>query len=103
MTTDDDPEPESTPPRPESTTPESGTPQSTTPESATPASAGWMKFTGLGLELASYALGMAAIGYVVDRQFDYDKGYGVALGTLVGFAFGMYQFVRRVSQPPSRR
>ncbi|QDT13242.1 Putative F0F1-ATPase subunit (ATPase_gene1) [Planctomycetes bacterium K23_9] len=60
----------------------------------------WMKFAGLGMELASYSLGLAAIGYVIDLQRGHDKPYGAAAGTLVGFAFGMFRFIQRVSQTP---
>jgi F0F1-type ATP synthase assembly protein I len=59
----------------------------------------WMKFAGLGMELASYALGLAAIGYAIDFQQGHDKPYGAAAGTLIGFSFGMFRFIQRVSRP----
>jgi F0F1-type ATP synthase assembly protein I len=59
-----------------------------------------MKFAGLGMELASYALGLAAVGYAIDFQRGHDKPYGAAAGTLLGFSFGMFRFIQRVSQAP---
>ncbi|NND99037.1 MAG: AtpZ/AtpI family protein [Pirellulaceae bacterium] len=61
----------------------------------------WMKFAGLGIELSSITLGCAGIGYLVDHLYGNPKPFGAALGTLIGFTFGMYRFIRRVSpQPP---
>ncbi len=58
----------------------------------------WMKFAGLGMELAGSTLGLAAIGYLVDRYRGKDDGYGIAVGVLVGFAFGMYRLVGKAMQ-----
>jgi F0F1-type ATP synthase assembly protein I len=55
----------------------------------------WMKFAGLGMELAGSSLGLAAIGYFVDRYRDKDDGYGVAAGLLVGFSFGMFRVIQK--------
>jgi F0F1-type ATP synthase assembly protein I len=53
-----------------------------------------MKFAGLGMELAGSTLGLAAIGYLVDRYRGKDDGYGVAAGALIGFLFGMYRLIQ---------
>lgn len=53
-----------------------------------------MKLAGLGMELAGSTLGLAAIGYLVDRYRGKTDGYGIAAGALVGFAFGLYRFIR---------
>lgn len=58
----------------------------------------WMKFAGLGMELASYSLGAAGVGYAVDLQRGHGKPYGAAVGTLIGFGFGMVRFIQRVSR-----
>ena len=61
-------------------------------------SASWMRFAGMGVELASYTLAMTAIGYAIDRYFENEKGIGVALGTLIGFSFGMFRFIQRAGR-----
>lgn len=55
----------------------------------------WMKFTGLGMELAGPTLGLAAVGYLVDRQRGKADGYGVAAGVLIGFSFGMFRLMKQ--------
>ena len=55
----------------------------------------WLKFAGMGMELAGSTLGMAAIGYLVDRYRGKADGYGTAAGTLIGFAFGMFRFIQK--------
>ena len=57
----------------------------------------WMRFAGLGIELASYTLALAAIGYAVDTSRGHAKPICTALGTLIGFSFGMFRFIQRVS------
>lgn len=57
-----------------------------------------MKFASLGMELAGSTLGVAAIGYLVDRYRGQAGGYGVAAGTLIGFTFGMYRFIHQAMQ-----
>lgn len=54
-----------------------------------------MKFAGMGMELAGSTLGLAAIGYLVDRYRGNADGYGIAAGTLIGFAFGMFRFIQK--------
>jgi F0F1-type ATP synthase assembly protein I len=55
----------------------------------------WMKFAGLGMELAGSTLGLAAVGYLVDRQRGKADGYGVAVGVLIGFSFGMFRLIKQ--------
>ncbi len=57
-----------------------------------------MKFSGLGMELAGATLGVAAIGYLVDRYRGQTEGYGVAAGALIGFTLGMYRFIQKAMQ-----
>ena len=55
----------------------------------------WMQMVGLGMELASYTLGLAAIGYAIDRYRGHENGLGVAFGALIGFVFGMFRFIQK--------
>lgn len=57
----------------------------------------WMRFAGMGLELASYTLGLCAIGYAADWYFGLDPQVATAAGTLIGFAFGMYRFIQQAN------
>ena len=55
-----------------------------------------MRMAGLGTELASYTLAMAGIGFAIDQYRGHTKTYATALGTLIGFSYGMYRFILRV-------
>ncbi len=57
-----------------------------------------MKHAALGMGLAGTTLGMAAIGYAVDRYFQVETLYATAMATLVGFAFAMFRFIQHVTQ-----
>ncbi len=59
----------------------------------------WMKFASAGIELAGTTLGVAAIGYALDRYLQSQRPIGTAVGLLVGFAFGMFRFIRLAMQP----
>lgn len=59
------------------------------------ADAGWIKFVGMGIELAGVTLGIAAFGYLADGYFRTAKPYGTGLGTMVGFTFGLFRFIQR--------
>jgi len=58
----------------------------------------WMKVAGMGMELASYTLGLAGIGYVVDLRRHHTTPYATAAGALLGFSYGMFRFVQKASQ-----
>ncbi|MFK8110978.1 MAG: AtpZ/AtpI family protein [Rubripirellula sp.] len=58
----------------------------------------WMKMAGMGMELAGSTLGLAAVGYFVDQYRGESKGYGIAIGCLVGFGFGMFRFIQKAMQ-----
>ncbi len=71
--------------------PQSSDPNQTDASRAQP----WLKFAGLGMELAGSTLGLAAIGYLIDRYRGKDDGYGVAAGALIGFSFGMFRLIQK--------
>ncbi len=54
----------------------------------------WMKYAGMGIELAGLTLGAGAIGYFVDWYFASERSIGVAFGVLIGFSFGMFRFIQ---------
>jgi hypothetical protein len=54
----------------------------------------WQRFAGLGMELSGATLGLAAVGYGLDRWRGADGTIGVALGALIGFAFGMFRLIQ---------
>ena len=54
---------------------------------------GWAKFGALGLEIAvGLALG-AIVGAWIDRKYGTNP-WGVLIGSLVGFATGMYALIK---------
>ncbi|WP_218933904.1 AtpZ/AtpI family protein [Rubripirellula lacrimiformis] len=57
----------------------------------------WMKFAGLGIELAGTTLGFAAIGYAVDWALGSQRPLGTAAGVLIGFSFAMFRFIKIAS------
>jgi len=58
----------------------------------------WMRFAGLGMELAGYTLSIAAVGFFFDKHRGHATPYATAFGALVGFAYGMYRFIRQASE-----
>lgn len=57
-----------------------------------------IRYAALGTELAAYTLTFAGVGFAVDKACGNQKYYATALGTLIGFAYGMYQFVSEVQR-----
>ncbi len=55
----------------------------------------WLRFAGLGIELATSTLLFAGIGYLVDWMLALPKSYATAAGTLVGFTIGMIRFIQQ--------
>ncbi len=52
-----------------------------------------MRFAGMGLELATFTLVMAGLGYWIDSYRQHETPYGLAVGTLIGFVMGMTRFI----------
>ena len=57
-------------------------------------SAPWLRLTGAGIELAFVSLAFGAIGWGLDRWAQSPRPLMTALAGLIGFAFGMYRFIR---------
>lgn len=62
----------------------------------------WTRLVGLGMELSGTTLGLAGIGYLVDRHWLRGDGLGVAIGAFVGFAFGMFRFIQKAMREVNR-
>jgi F0F1-type ATP synthase assembly protein I len=54
---------------------------------------GWVRFSGVGLELAGAVAGLSLIGYWIDRRFG-TKPWGILGGVFIGLAGGLYNLVR---------
>lgn len=52
------------------------------------------RFAGAGMELGGSSLVFAAIGYGVDHYFGNTTLIATALGAVLGFAAGLYRFIR---------
>lgn len=52
------------------------------------------RFAGAGLELGGSALVFAGIGYAIDRRMGNTTMVATAIGAVLGFAAGMYRFIR---------
>ena len=55
---------------------------------------GWVRYSGVGLELAGAMAGLAFIGYWIDRRFD-SAPWGILGGVVVGLVGGLYSMVRQ--------
>ena len=53
-----------------------------------------LRFVGAGMELGGSAIACAAIGYAIDHYFQNDTKIATALGAILGFAGGLYRFIR---------
>jgi len=56
-------------------------------------SASWVRYSGIGLELAGATAGLALVGYWIDRQFG-SSPWGLLGGVVIGIVGGLYNFVR---------
>ncbi|WP_442507562.1 AtpZ/AtpI family protein [Novipirellula sp. SH528] len=61
----------------------------------------WLRFVGLGMELAGITLLFAGVGYWIDAWRNHDQMYATALSTMVGFGLAMTRFIVKASSPKS--
>jgi F0F1-type ATP synthase assembly protein I len=54
---------------------------------------GWVRYSGIGLELAGAIAGLALIGYWIDARFA-TKPWGMLGGVVMGLVGGLYNLVR---------
>lgn len=54
---------------------------------------GWVRYSGVGLELAGAMAGLAFVGYWIDKRFG-TSPWGILGGVVIGLAGGLYNLVR---------
>jgi len=54
---------------------------------------GWVRYSGVGLELAGATAGLAFVGYWIDRRFG-TQPWGILGGVIIGLVGGLYNLVR---------
>jgi ATP synthase protein I len=54
---------------------------------------GWVRYSGVGLELAGATAGLALVGYWVDGRFG-TRPWGTLIGVVIGLVGGLYNLVR---------
>jgi F0F1-type ATP synthase assembly protein I len=58
---------------------------------------GWVRHSGVGLELAGALAGFALIGYWIDRWYETEP-WGLVIGVILGMVGGLYNLVRQSLQ-----
>jgi F0F1-type ATP synthase assembly protein I len=54
---------------------------------------GWVRYSGVGLELAGATAGLALVGYWIDGKFG-TTPWGILGGVTIGIVGGLYNLVR---------
>ena len=57
----------------------------------------WVRYSGIGLELAGATAGLALVGYWVDGKFG-TTPWGTLIGVVIGIVGGLYNLVRESLQ-----
>jgi F0F1-type ATP synthase assembly protein I len=58
---------------------------------------GWVRHSGVGLELAGATAGLALVGYWIDNRFG-TQPWGILGGVVIGLVGGLYNLVRESLQ-----
>jgi F0F1-type ATP synthase assembly protein I len=58
---------------------------------------GWVRHSGVGLELAGAVAGFALVGYWIDRRYE-TQPWGLVIGLVLGMTGGLYNLVRESLQ-----
>jgi F0F1-type ATP synthase assembly protein I len=54
---------------------------------------GWVRYSGVGLELAGATAGLAFVGYWIDGKFG-TSPWGILGGVTIGIVGGLYNLIR---------
>jgi F0F1-type ATP synthase assembly protein I len=54
---------------------------------------GWVRYSGVGLELAGATAGLALIGYWVDGRFG-TRPWGTLIGVIIGIVGGLFNLIK---------
>ena len=54
---------------------------------------GWVRYSGVGLELAGATAGLALVGYWIDGRFG-TRPWGMIVGVVIGLVGGLYNLVK---------
>ena len=54
---------------------------------------GWVRYSGVGLELAGATAGLALVGYWIDGKYG-TAPWGILCGVLIGIVGGLYNMVK---------
>jgi ATP synthase protein I len=54
---------------------------------------GWIRYSGVGLELAGATAGLAVFGYWIDRRLG-TSPWGILVGVFIGIVGGLYNLVK---------
>ena len=54
---------------------------------------GWVRYSGVGLELAGATAGLALVGYWIDGKFG-TTPWGILGGVIIGIVGGLYNMIR---------
>jgi len=54
---------------------------------------GWVRYSGVGLELAGATAGLALVGYWIDGKFG-TSPWGILGGVIIGIVGGLYNMVK---------
>jgi F0F1-type ATP synthase assembly protein I len=54
---------------------------------------GWVRYSGVGLELAGATAGLAFVGYWIDGKYG-TAPWGILSGVLIGIVGGLYNMVK---------
>jgi ATP synthase protein I len=57
-------------------------------------SVGWIRYSGIGIEMAGATAGFALIGYWLDGRFG-TSPWGLLIGLFVGLVGGLFNLVRQ--------